>query len=146
MPKRCKWKQLQSSVLLKTDFQDQKLNEMENAYAPLISTARNELASGGGRKAKSSKSCAVQGFCNDFVALFPRLCFQCLKIRQGKKCTETILEKIPMEFLCRTTFWGSRTAPREGRAMPQMQAQAWDLTCRAASPAVPSRNAMLSAE
>lgn len=54
----------------------------KNAYDPLISIARNELAYGGERKAKNSKSCAVQCFCNDFVALFPRLYFQFLKIRQ----------------------------------------------------------------
>lgn len=65
---------------------------MENAYDPLISIAKNELAYGGERKAKNSKSFAVQGFCNDFVALLPRLCFQFLKIRQAKEYMETILK------------------------------------------------------
>lgn len=63
-------------MLQNTELWIQKLNEMENDYDPLISIARNELAYGGERKAKNSKSCAVQGFCNDFVALFPRLYFQ----------------------------------------------------------------------
>lgn len=92
MPKLSKLKQFQYSMLQNTEFQVQKLNEMENAYDPLISIARNELAYGGERKAKNSKSCAVQGFCNDFVALFPRLCFQFLKIRQAKKYRKTILK------------------------------------------------------
>lgn len=85
MPKRSKLKQFQYSMLQNTEFQVQKSNEMENAYDPLISIARNELAYGGNRKAKNSKSCAVQGFCNDCAALFPRLCFQFLKIRQARK-------------------------------------------------------------
>lgn len=97
MPKLSKWKPLQN-----TEFQVQKLNEMENAYDPLISTARNELASGGERKAKTSKSCAVQGFCNDFVALFPRLCFQFLYNQAGKAVLENHSEK-EISFSCSTT-------------------------------------------
>lgn len=92
MPKLSKLKQIQYSMLQNTEFQVQKWNEMENAYDPLISIARNELASGGQRKAKNSKSCAVQGFSNDFVALFPRLCFQFLKIGQAQKYIKTILK------------------------------------------------------
>lgn len=59
MPKLSKLKQFQYSVLQNTEFLVQKSNEMENAYDPLISIARNELAYGGNRKAKISKSCAV---------------------------------------------------------------------------------------
>lgn len=85
-------KHLQYSVLQNTELWIRKLNEMENAYDPLISIARNKLACGGERKAKNSKSCAAQGFYNDFAALFPRLYFQFLKIRQAKKYSKTILK------------------------------------------------------
>jgi len=79
-------------MLKNTELWIWKLNEMENAYDPLISIAWNKLACGGERKAKNSKSCAAQGFCNDFVALFPRPYFQFLKIRQAKKYMKTTLK------------------------------------------------------